>query len=65
MCAQIAARELQRLLAELAPGPLAERLNVGLCGLQSEDIDWAWLGVPATLGLTAGASAPALGPGRF
>ena len=43
-------------LAEVAermgvPARLIERAN---------DIDWDWLGQPATLGLTAGASAPEL-----
>ncbi len=28
------------LMAELAGVPIAERLNVGVCGLRSEDIDW-------------------------
>jgi 4-hydroxy-3-methylbut-2-en-1-yl diphosphate reductase len=27
---------------------------------RATDIDWAWVGEPATLGLTAGASAPEL-----
>lgn len=28
------------LLARLAPAPLADRLNVGLCGLNSDELDW-------------------------
>jgi hypothetical protein len=31
------------LLRTLARGPLAERLNVGLCGLRSDELDWDWL----------------------
>jgi len=38
---------------------VAERLGVPARLIQrASDIDWAWLGTPATLGLTAGASAP-------
>ncbi|MBA3527085.1 MAG: 4-hydroxy-3-methylbut-2-enyl diphosphate reductase [Pseudomonadota bacterium] len=38
---------------------VAERLNVPARLIQrATDIDWAWLGEPRTLGVTAGASAP-------
>ena len=38
---------------------VAERLGVSSRLIQrASDIDWAWLGEPGTLGLTAGASAP-------
>jgi 4-hydroxy-3-methylbut-2-en-1-yl diphosphate reductase len=38
---------------------VAERMGVPARLIQrAADIDWAWLGEPATLGLTAGASAP-------
>lgn len=38
---------------------VADRLGVPARLIQrASDIDWAWLGKPATLGLTAGASAP-------
>ena len=38
---------------------VAERLDVPSRLIQrASDIDWAWLGQPRTLGLTAGASAP-------
>ncbi|MCA1653726.1 MAG: 4-hydroxy-3-methylbut-2-enyl diphosphate reductase [Sphingomicrobium sp.] len=38
---------------------VAERLNVPARLIQrASEIDWAWLGTPAVLGLTAGASAP-------
>jgi len=38
---------------------VAERLGVPARLIErASDIDWAWLGEPATLGLTAGASAP-------
>ncbi|MDQ3078925.1 MAG: 4-hydroxy-3-methylbut-2-enyl diphosphate reductase, partial [Pseudomonadota bacterium] len=38
---------------------VAERLGVRAKLIQrASDIDWAWLGQPSTLGLTAGASAP-------
>ena len=40
---------------------VAERLNVPARLIErASEIDWAWLGEPATLGLTAGASAPEL-----
>jgi 4-hydroxy-3-methylbut-2-enyl diphosphate reductase len=38
---------------------VAERLNVPARLIdRAENIDWAWLGQPRTLGITAGASAP-------
>jgi 4-hydroxy-3-methylbut-2-enyl diphosphate reductase len=38
---------------------VAERLDVPSRLIQrASDIDWDWLGTPAVLGLTAGASAP-------
>jgi len=40
---------------------VAERLGVPARLIErATDIDWAWLGEPRTLGLTAGASAPEL-----
>ncbi len=40
-------------------GEVAERLGTPARLIQrASDIDWDWLGTPATLGLTAGASAP-------
>ncbi len=38
---------------------VAERLNAPARLIErASDIDWAWLGQPRTLGITAGASAP-------
>ncbi len=62
----IAAR-IERLLVIGAPNSsnslrlaeVAERMNVPARLIQrASDIDWQWLGQPATVGLTAGASAP-------
>ena len=40
---------------------MAERIGVPARLIErASDIDWDWLGQPATLGLTAGASAPEL-----
>ncbi len=40
---------------------VAERMGVPARLIErAADIDWAWLGEPRTLGLTAGASAPEL-----
>ena len=40
---------------------VAERMNVPARLIQrASEIDWEWLGTPATLGITAGASAPEL-----
>lgn len=63
------APECQRMLVIGAPNSsnslrlveVAERLNVpGRLIERAADIDWAWLGTPQVLGLTAGASAPEL-----
>jgi len=61
------ARRCQRMLVIGAPNSsnslrlaeVAEREGVEARLIQrAADIDWAWLGAPATVGLTAGASAP-------
>ena len=61
------ARRCDRMLVIGAPnssnslrlGEVAERLGTPARLIQrATDIDWDWLGTPATLGLTAGASAP-------
>ena len=63
------ARRCDRMLVIGAPnssnslrlGEVAERLGTPARLIQrATDIDWNWLGTPATLGLTAGASAPEL-----
>ena len=63
------AEECERMLVIGAPNSsnslrlaeVAERLNVPARLIErASDIDWEWLGTPATLGLTAGASAPEL-----
>jgi len=63
------APECERLLVIGAPNSsnslrlaeVAERLGVPSRLIErAADIDWAWLGQPATIGLTAGASAPEL-----
>ncbi len=63
------ARRCDRMLVIGAPnssnalrlGEVAERLGTPARLIQrATDIDWDWLGTPATLGLTAGASAPEL-----
>lgn len=61
------AGEVERMLVIGAPNSsnslrlaeVAERLNVPARLIQrASDIDWDWLGTPASVGLTAGASAP-------
>ncbi|MEO5640823.1 MAG: 4-hydroxy-3-methylbut-2-enyl diphosphate reductase [Sphingomicrobium sp.] len=61
--------QCQRMLVIGAPNSsnslrlaeVAERLGTPARLVQrAADIDWAWLGAPATIGLTAGASAPEL-----
>jgi 4-hydroxy-3-methylbut-2-en-1-yl diphosphate reductase len=61
------AAQIEKLLVIGAPNSsnsqrlaeVAERLDVPARLIQrSSDIDWDWLGQPATVGLTAGASAP-------
>jgi 4-hydroxy-3-methylbut-2-enyl diphosphate reductase len=61
------ARECERMLVIGSPNSsnslrlaeVAERLNVPARLIdRAENIDWAWLGQPRTLGITAGASAP-------
>lgn len=61
------AGECERMLVIGAPNSsnslrlaeVAERMGVPARLIErASDIDWAWLGKPATLGLTAGASAP-------
>jgi 4-hydroxy-3-methylbut-2-enyl diphosphate reductase len=61
------AERCERLLVIGAPNSsnslrlaeVAERLNVPSRLIQrASDIDWDWLGLPSTVGLTAGASAP-------
>jgi len=64
---KVIAQQCERMLVIGAPNSsnslrlaeVAERLGVPARLIQrASDIDWAWLGEPATLGLTAGASAP-------
>lgn len=64
---KIIAPQCERMLVIGAPNSsnslrlaeVAERLDVSARLIQrAKDIDWAWLGEPHTLGLTAGASAP-------
>ena len=64
---KVIAPQCERMLVIGAPNSsnslrlaeVAERLGVPARLIQrASDIDWAWLGQPVTLGLTAGASAP-------
>ena len=64
---KVIAPQCERMLVIGAPNSsnslrlaeVAERLGVSSRLIQrASDIDWAWLGEPGTLGLTAGASAP-------
>ena len=64
---KVIAPQCERMLVIGAPNSsnslrlaeVAERLGVSSRLIQrATDIDWAWLGEPGTLGLTAGASAP-------
>lgn len=61
------AQQVDRMLVIGAPNSsnslrlaeVAERMNVSARLIQrAADIDWEWLGAPASVGLTAGASAP-------